>query len=409
MNASSIFNNFLDYYTYMERYVNDGSPSGFTQIHNTSFNTNPYTGLSSFHLLEFDDDDCETIIRGEENSLFSIGVNYSHPDSLKSSILLKAKRKQKESSILVTPTASSRTMLILNEKIRGFLKLTYDVSKIGRCTRDISCLSALASLETSQRFKECIDDGILPSTLAVLLETSCKVSKLVLQEDSFEWGTIFRRFEPYPNNDNQLLIVPAFSLFSTDKKNPEEEKLINQFIELSGQSPEEYLWNVIKITVDAHWNLVIKAALRPEMHAQNCMYELDRNYKLSRIIIKDMEDIDRDLFVAKFTNNDYNWNTYPYKCYDENSRDFMYQASYMYDFKLGEYLLSPIIKCVSNKFGLDEKIFERKIKDYVRSKYLPRLPFNYFSNESSWYYCKNVDRRPGESKKFFSKENPKFR
>ena len=409
MKASSTFNNLLDSYIYMERYVNDGSPSGFTEIHNTSFNTNPFTGLSSFHLLEFNDEDCETIIRGEQNNLFSIGVNYSHPDSLKSSILLEAKRKQKKSSILVVPTASARTMLILNENSRGFLKLTYDVSKIGRCVRDISCASALASLETSQRLKECIDDGILPSTLAVLLESSCKVTKLILKENNFEWGTIFRRFKPYPNNYKELLIVPAFSLFSTDKKNPEDEKLINQFIELSGQNPEEYLWNILKITIDAHWNLVIKTALRPEMHAQNCMYELDRNYKISRIIIKDMEDIDRDLFVAKYFNNDYNWNTYPYKCYDENSRDFKYQSSYMYDFKLGEYLLSPIIKCVSNKYGLSEIIFENKIKDYVRCKYLPYLPSNYFSTESRWYYCKNVERKPGESKRFFSKENPKFR
>ena len=409
MKAINIFRNLLDSYIYMERYVNDGSPSGFTKIHTTSYNTNPFTGLNSFFLLEFEDEDCNSYVEGEYNPLFSAGVNYAHPDSIESQILLETKRGIRESRILVAPTASSRTMLILNEGIKGFLKLTYDVSKIGRCTRDISGIAGTASLENSKRIKKCIDDGLMPSDFAVLLETSFKCSKLEAVGVSFEWGTIFRDYEPYPKHNGILQVIPAFSLFSKDKYNPEDESLINQFIELSGQNPGDYLWNVLKMTIDAHWNLVLKASLRPEMHAQNCMYELNQDYQLCRIIIKDMEDVDRDLVVARFTGNTYEWQTYPYKCYDETTKDFKYQASYMYDFKMGEYLLSPIIETVSKKFGLDSKFFEKKIQEYVRQTYLPYLPTGYFSSNNSWYYCKNVERKPGESKIFYSKNEPRFR
>lgn len=408
MKATNIFYNLNDAYIYMERYVNEGSPSGFTSIHTTSYETNPFTGLPKFNLLEFSDNDCQTIVIGQKNDLFSSGKNYAHPDSIQSNILKESGRKLEKSSIVVSPTASGRTMLILNGHKKGFLKLTYDVSKIGRCTRDISYISGYASIETSNRIMECINRGILTDSFAFLPETSIKVSRLV-GKNVFEWGTIFREFKPYPRLNKKVAIIPAFSLFSRDIKNPNDELLINQFIKISGVEPADYLWNILRMTVDAYWELNLKCALRPELHGQNCLYELDSNYQISRIIIKDMEDVDRDILLAQYMGISTNWNTYPFRCYDENSREFEFRASYMYDFKLGEYLLSPIINAVSNEFGLNPRIFEKKVKEYVRNRYLSQLPNDYFPTNGCWYYCKNVETKQGESKKFYQKFNPKFR
>lgn len=66
MKATDIFTNLNDSYIYMERYVNEGSPSGFTSIHTTSYETNPFTGLANFNLLEFSDDDCQRIVVGKK-------------------------------------------------------------------------------------------------------------------------------------------------------------------------------------------------------------------------------------------------------------------------------------------------------------------------------------------------------
>ena len=406
MKANNIFDNPTDMYVYMERYVNEGSPSGFTTVHTTSYDTNPFTGKESFNLLEFCDNDCETFVVGEENKLFTSGKNFAHPDSVQSRKLIEAGRQLKQSEIRVCPTASGRTMFILEGFKKGFLKLTYDFSKIGRCTRDISYIAGCGSVETSHKIKEYIDMRKLPNCFAFLPETSMKVSKL---KDGFEWGTIFREFNPYPRTDKEVAIIPAFSIFSKDIKNPSDERLINQFIELSNQEPAQYLWNVLKITIDAYWGLNLTCGLRPELHGQNCMYELDTSFQITRIVIKDMEDIDRDLMLARYLGIPVSWETYPFRCYDENSREFKYRASYMYDFKLGEYLLSPIIKTVSNKFGLNSSEFEKRVKDYVRDKYLPLLPKDYFPMNGCWYYCKNVETKPGEGKKFYSSEYPKFR
>lgn len=408
MKANTIFDNRMEMYVYMERYVNEGSPSGFTTVHTTSYETNPFTGKESFYLLEFCDNDCKTFVRGEENELFTTGKNYAHPDSVQSRELIKAGRLLKQSKILVSPTASGRTMLILDGFRKGFLKLTYDVSKIGRCTRDISYIAGYGSIETSNKIKQYIDMKKLPNCFAFLPETSMKVSQLNCK-GIFEWGTIFREFNPYPSTDFDVAIIPAFSLFSIDTKNPLDEKLINQFIEISKKDPSQYLWNVLKITVDAYWGLNLNCALRAELHSQNCMYEIDTNFQITRLVIKDMEDVDRDFTLAKHIGIPFSWDTYPFRCYDENSREFKYRASYMYDFKLGEYLLSPIIETVSKKFGLNPNDFEKRVRDYVRDKYLPLLPADYFPINGCWYYCKKVETKPGEGKKFYSSPNPKFR
>lgn len=408
MNAKKIFDNPLDTYIYLERYVNSGSPSGHTERQRTSFNTNPFTGQQEFELLEFEDMDCETLRIGKEK-LFSLGVNYAHPDSVDSEILKKSGRKLVKFGIKVSPTASSRTLLIRNGEKGGFLKLTYDKSKIGGSFRYLGYKACLASVEVSETIKEYLERKKLPNTLAVLLETSAKVTKLNQGDSVFEWGTIYRELKPYPKLDEETQIIPAFSLLSKDINNPNDEYLINQFIKLSGQKPEEYLWNIIKIIMDAHWNLLIKCTLRPEMHCQNCMFELGKDYRISRIIIKDMEDVDKDLYLSRYFGYNYEWKSYPHKCFEKGAREYKYRSSFMYDFKLGEYMLTPLIKVVSEKYGLSIVDIENRTKKYVRNKYLKLLPNNYFPTNGCWYYCKDTESKPGRERDFFSDPHPKYR
>lgn len=409
MDAKNIFKDSINTYLYLERYINDGSPSGLTDKQKTSYDTNPYTGKDEFELLEFNDEDCDTIKIGKENDLFLRGVNYAHPDSLDSNIIKDAKRKLSKSGIVVSPTASSRTLLIRNNKKKGFLKMTYDKSKIGGSIRYLGYKACLASLEASQTIKKYIDNKQLPSTLSILLETSSKITKLELEDKIFEWGTIYREYDPYPKIDEEIQIIPAFSLFSKDKNKPNDEYLINQFIELSGENPKEYLWNIIKIIMDAHWNLLIKCTLRPEMHCQNCMFELKKDFKISRIIIKDMEDVDKDLYLSKYFGYNYEWKSYPHKCFEEGVREYKYRSSFMYDFKLGEYVLTPLIRVVSQKFGLSISKLENQIKKYVRDNYLYLLPNDYFTTNGCWYYCKDIESKPGQEREFFEDFHPKYR
>src|ERR1017187_1069644 len=170
MDASTLFDNRQPTYIYLERYVNDGSPSGFTESKTTSQATSPFKGVDMFRLLEFNDHDIECITLGSKHPLFERGVNYAHPDSMSSSILLGAGRTLAKTRFDASPTASGRTMLIRTPPPEGYLKLTYDTTRIGRIDRQLTLKLCQSSLEVAHTLQHCIDDHKLPSSFALLLE-----------------------------------------------------------------------------------------------------------------------------------------------------------------------------------------------------------------------------------------------
>ncbi len=408
MDAKKLFLNKRDTYVYLERYVNDGSPSGF-HSRTTSARTSPVTGEASFPLLEFSDEDIECVHLGTKQELFEEGINYAHPDSLKSKHLEESGRKVVESNLVVSPMAGGRTMLIRSPTPEGFLKLTYDVSRIGRVDRQLTLKHCQSSLEVSRSMKTCIDEGKLPETFSLLLEESSKISMLKLDDNVYEWGAIYREGKPYPYTDNNTVVVPGFSLFGRDAHSVTDEFLINQFIELSNREPREYLVNVLKMIVDCYWGVVLNCAFHLECHAQNCLFEVDEDFNIRRVVIKDMDSVDKDIPLASHFKLNDRWESYPYMCFDGGSYFYSIRPSFIYDFKVGEYLLSPIIEAVASKYGLNKAAIECEVRLYVKENYTWQLPNAYFPADGCWYDCDNTERRPGTKRKYFAHPHPKFR
>lgn len=393
----------------MERYVNNGSPSGFTDTHTTSDWTNPFKGVDRFSLLEFIDDDVDCQIIGKGHELFSGKVNYAHPDSVESNILKSAGRKLAESNLVVSPTSGGRTMLLRDSRYGGYIKLTYDVARIGRVDRQLTLKHCLSSLEVTNTFMECINEKKLPPTFSLLPETSSKISNLQVDGKNYEWGVIYREGRPYPYANKNACLVPGFSLFSTDRLNENDDSLINQFIELSNSNPREYLMRLLIMTVDCYWEVVLNCAFHMECHAQNCLFEIDENFNITRFVIKDMDSVDKDLPLARHFGFKTDWKSCPYLCFDESIYFYSIRPSFMYDFKLGEYLFKPIIESVAKKYKLDIKGVEKEVREYVRENYTHKLPSTYFPSDGCWYDCANTERMPGEKREYFAHENPKFR
>ena len=409
MKVNDLFFQGHDAYIYMERYVNNGSPSGYTLINTTSNKTSPFFGEKEFKLYTFCDTNYVNYSFGiDKNEIFN-GCNYIHPDSYNSSVLKGFNISFEKTSFSVIPTSSSRTVLVNDDKKYYFLKLTYDMSKIGRCDRQISKISALASYENSEFIMKCIDNKKLPAFLAILPESFAKTTVLENSVKSYEWGTIYREIVPYPIINKVTSLIPAFALFSKDQKNREDEYLINQLIMLSNISAKEYLLNLIFMLVDSYWTLLINCGLSAELHSQNCLIEIDRNYRVNRIIIKDMEDVDRDNYIARLFNIKTNWFSTNYKTFDINSPDYKYRTSYMYDFKFGEYLLKPLIDVVCQKNNINQNYFYEVIRTYVRNNYLLKLPEEYFFSKNSWFSRSNEDDGTLKRKKYIENKNPKFR
>ena len=408
MNAKELFINKEEKYIYLERYVNNGSPSGFTQIHTTSDRTNPFRGVEKFPLLEFNDTDLECVYFGNKHPLFERSVNYAHPDSLSSDVLKLSNRLLIESPYLVSPTASGRTMLLRDSQFVGYLKLTYDIKRLGRVDRQIALNNCLAVFETTEVIKKCIDANKFPSTFSILLESASKITKLKTGDKIYEWGVVYREAKPYPYREENVQLIPGFSLFGKDVKNKQDEYLINQFIELSNSNPKEYLEDLLKIILDCYWNIVLNCAFNHECQAQNCLFEIDENYKIKRIVIIDMESLDRDIPLARFLGLKETWNS-THACYDKDNYRYLTHSSYLYDFKLGEYLLKPLIKVVAEKYDIDIPSMEKGIRNYVRTNYLYKLPTDYFTADGFWYSADNTERKIGEQRTFIANETPKYR
>lgn len=418
MDAKKIFQNIKESFIYMERYVNNGSPSGWTKKRTTSKETNPFTGMKNFPLIQFDDTNFDSIIIGTQNSIFN-GVNFCHPDSIKfnSQIIDTSKFSIQDSEILVEPTSGGRTMFVSNDKYSGFIKLTYDVSRLGRVDRQLKFEHCMSSYEVSNTIKRAIDSGKFESTYSILLERTGKVTYIPTRNGFYEWGVMLREFNPYPYQYERTLLVPGFSLFGTDfysRETENDELLINQFILLSGIEPRKYLMNILIMTIDAWFQTLINCALILELHGQNCYYEIDEKFNIRRIVIKDMDSVDKDITLAKKFGLNTIWKSFPYECFYEDEPEnhpwyYKIRPSYMYDFKLSTYLLLPIINAVCEKFNLDEYDIRREIKEYVNSRYIPLIPIGYFPEDGTWYDCDDSERKPGERRKYFSHSNPLFR
>ncbi len=415
MKASSIFDNLEESFIYMERFVNDGSPSGWTKLRTTSVETNPFLGNDRFPLLEFSDSDIECELLGEPSALFS--VNYAHPDSLNSQLLKDSRRIIRKSNLIVSPTSGGRTMLVRSGEYSGFLKLTYDTNRLGRVNRQLAYGHCMSSLEVSSEIKKAIDDGAFGNRIGILLEKSAKISKLKINNSEYEWGTILRELTPYPYIDEPRQIVPGFSMFSKDHHSENtllDDALINQFITLSGRDPKEYLIDLLKISIDAWFLSLLNCSFILETHGQNCYYEIDQHYNIQRFIIKDLDSVDKDISFAKLKGLNTEWKSFPYACFYKDTPEdhpwyYKVRPSYMFDFKLGTYLLDPILKVVCKKFNLNEPDIRLDIQKYTSETYMNQMPKGYFPENGTWYYCDNSERKPGERRKYYSKANPLFR
>lgn len=84
MRLESIFHDKERSYIYMERYVNDGSPSGFDRIHTSSPDTAPRGHADRFELLVLRFDDRVRIRNvGTQTNLLPKQCMFCHPDNLK--------------------------------------------------------------------------------------------------------------------------------------------------------------------------------------------------------------------------------------------------------------------------------------------------------------------------------------
>lgn len=389
----------LDTFLYLERYVNNGSPSGFTDKYTTSEQTSPFGRNKSFFLYGIEQKPDSDIVMdyGSKPDMFKWDL-LVHPDMAP---LLNHVRFD-ERAVLVSPTASSRTVRVLDGS-DWYIKLAYK-KLIGRIDRTIDSCHAQSSVEVSSLIEQSINTGELPSSFYFLREPFARV----INHEGEAWGVVMRDAIPFPRNPRIKFQIPAFALFSVDRQHPEHESLLVQLIRAKKPTKiEDYLLDQFLFPLfDCYFMLLIRCGLQLECHSQNCLFAVDDDLNVVGIVEKDAESIDKDLPLMAMIGKDKCITPSNYKCLRSSDYNYQIMHSFMFDFKLGEYLISPIISEAGNYFSVNRTYIEDRIKAHNK-QYIQALPKEFFP--VSWYDYENVIHDRNKPRPYVAHESPRYR
>ena len=395
-------------YLYMERYVNNGSPSGFDKKHTSSKITAPRSKVPYYDLLilKFDDSiEIKTI--GEDVGIIGERCIFCHPDNINNIILQELRSHYHVvGSVRVAPTASSRSVKLLGTDY--FIKLDY-MGVLGRIKRNLDYQHLLSASEVTRDICSGIDSGVYNEKFGILKEDKGRVAYLPKKEGGFyEFGYLIREATPYHRLPNEeLFLIPAFSLFAKDLYAPTYKPLLLQLYEHSGKNINDFaFYDVLEAILDCYFDALVNHGFGMEAHAQNTLIAINSDYQIKLIVSRDMESVDKDLPLREYLGVQSVINALDYKCIRTTDYNYVIKHSFMFDFKLGEYLLTPIIDLLSTIDGFDRETIINKMKAKSQS-YISRLPRDYFPDV--WYNYENQQFKEGEKRPYISHENPKYR
>lgn len=393
-------------YLHMERYVNRGSPSGFTEKYTTSPHTSAKGTNEKFYLCSVDFPNNITFQDFGEKPKFFVWKMLIHPDMIKEKMFSVCTNINKE-ALLVAPIASSRTVKIL-DKEGWFLKLNYK-GLIGRIDRNVGRNQALSAIEVSNIIVKAIEGGKLPKTFFFLRELFARVVDLPDEYSFYEWGIVLREPSPFPKRDEIKYLIPAFSLFSPDDKNPTDPTILTQLINKQGKEVGDFLFeDIISPVYEGYFNLLLNCGLQLECHAQNTLFAIGEDFRVIGMVAKDAESIDKDLTLMSELNIQQEIQTTKYKCLRREDYNYHIMHSFMFDFKLGEYLISPIIEDALKNFSFDKKKLVDKIKKQ-NNTFIAKLPSDFFPSDGKWYSYENKVYDRSKKRDYIGTDNPNFR
>jgi len=373
----------IETYLHLERYWNDGSPSGFDATVGAPYS--PFSDSPSFSLPVHAVDRLQCIQVGDIPYIWAQEILDAgkipiplHPD-VQQEIIERYDRLdgQVHIHLEVVPLANARTVFPRCENdTPHFVKLHYP-HIIGRFTRDLYLFKWLSGLENSRELFSI--QKRFPSCFGFLHESSGTFVEGTTGNPGF--GILYREFTPRPRRNHHLM-VPAFSLFARRALRKDTRPLLIQLLEKQTSPFEAFLRDFIHPILISYTFLVCECGLIPECNAQNILFELDLSSGDTRFILRDLTDVFKDLSLRRELGLHDTFCTY--KSIDKKqSKDFFQRRSFAYDFKLGSYLLRPLAKCFSDEMKIPLSRVIGAIREEARaiwSKY-----GDYFYPPGRWY------------------------
>lgn len=385
---------------YMERFVNNGSGSPFTFVNTVSKETNPLYA-KEFYLDLGENLDAELLSYGAFpealRSLKPVDSIFIHPDWEKEDTFFSTRK----SEIIVEPTASQRTV-----KVKGmpyYIKLAHPYI-LGRITRELETKHIYSSIDvTNILFATYIN---APYKFAFFPESCGQV----LRFGTSEIGYVIRSAKPVGKNAQKIkYLVPGFSLFGKDRKQKNDPLLIHQILAKKTNKRRFILDEIILPLIDCYFFYIFAEGLQFELHAQNFLIGFDGDFEVVSFVIRDLESADKDITIRKLLNKDNKLLSSPYKCISADQWNYKIKHSFMYDHKLCEYFIDPLLSAVADDIGSTIDCLRTEVKSEVINRYGEKL-INFFPDDGCWYKFENkIIDRTLSSRPYQATPNPFFR
>lgn len=395
-NATSAFD-------YLERQVNNGSKSGFTDIHNTSTDTNPFYS-DGYHVMKLiakrKNVECFGTLHGNNNLICDNDSIFIHPDwLLPQNIGIISELGTVEESVWVIPTSSSRTVRFDGNDI--YVKLHYP-GVIGRLNRILGFQQLISGIEITSIFDEARNNNQLPDYFDYMPEPYGRL----LRKGQNEIGYIIREI---PKRMKDYYLIPGFSLFSNDRNAHSDPQLLMQILERNEFSKEFFFKEICFKLIDTFFWCALEEGLIPEMHSQNVVFAFNQRWEVEKIVLRDFESIDKDISIRRRLGKHTNFEEYPYKCISSDDKDYLKRHSFMYDHKLCEYLLDPLVESAAIFLHMSTQEIRKDLRNYVREKYGDAIS-DFFPSNGCWYKYPDIEiDRTTSERPFISMGNAVYR
>ncbi|MFB7785215.1 IucA/IucC family C-terminal-domain containing protein [Streptomyces vinaceus] len=346
---------------HLERWCNDGSPSGLSfGAHQVAVKHRPREGEPDFSVptyavpweraelsLAAPSPEVAAAVLGDRGPLLAV-----HPDNP------VAPPWPAGPALRVVPTASARTVVALEPEPVLHVKLHYP-GLLGRVPRELDAHRVRASVRMSSALEEIRE--LLPQSCAYLAETVGVVARV----DGSDLGVVYRETLPRhcAGGPRGAALVPFFALFSTDLHAPDDPPLLVQLLDHG--APERGLRALLDLVLESYAALVFGQGLVPEDHAQNLLLQLDGDGRPVRIVRRDLLDWYADLEIRRRRGLPTDF---------VRALDVSHDAerahggrSYAFDFRLGDYILDPVLECAARYLGVDRDATTEWIRQRVHA------------------------------------------
>ena len=378
---------------HMQRYVNNGSKSGYHSVFPEPYD--PFCHAANYPLpylnIAFDHPDL-SLARSQPMSPIDRAVLedheirfYLHPlmwTPYGEQLLSRSVDKTIHYSA-VCPTSSVRTVRTLSVP-EALVKLHYE-GVVGRIRRNIerTVTEYVSAVSTDVHSILSVCESNPP--FAFLDEPIAAYCRLA---DNSGIGIYYRAPLPIPPFQGTSILIPGHALWSRDLSDCTQPAILTQLINELGGKPLDVLMRVIiKPYLEAYLTLATRCGLAPEAHGQNTYVEFSANLCSTRIVFQGFDSFLYDAEVRRLRGLSVRAECSYHKYLKESDSRRFEERSWYFDEKLLDYVVGSIAKRFADDFGYPNDRVENCIADvcdeFLSSVQFPYLPTAVFHQVDS--------------------------